>query len=105
MATILHFLSIGDGSSYELHNLPFSYKIDVTDQDYTLWDPFEFEFCGQVNNQLIISCLIRRHNVDFYAHSSQFTRMPSSMSALHSFCDKHQSFQPLHRKSFLAFNL
>ena len=49
MATVLHFLSIGDGSSYELHNLPFAYKIDVTEQDYTLWEPFEFDFCGQVN--------------------------------------------------------
>lgn len=55
MATILHFLSIGDGSSYELHNLPFSYKIDVTSQDYTLWEPFEFEFCGQVSFALL-SC-------------------------------------------------
>lgn len=49
MATVLHFLSIGDGSSYELHNLPFAYRIDVTEQDYTLWEPFEFEFCGQVS--------------------------------------------------------
>ena len=53
MTTILHFLSVGDGSSYELHNLPFAYKIDVTDQDYALWQAFEFEFCGQVSDLIV----------------------------------------------------
>lgn len=50
---ILHFLSVGDGSSYELHNLPFAYKINVTDQDYTMWEPYEFEFCGQVKSSFL----------------------------------------------------
>lgn len=49
MATILHFFSAGEGSSYELHNLPFAYKINATDRDYTLWQAFEFEFCGQAS--------------------------------------------------------
>jgi hypothetical protein len=46
---ILNFLSIGEGSSYELHHIPFAYKVDVTSQDYTDWETYEFEFCGQVN--------------------------------------------------------
>lgn len=49
---ILNFLSVGEGSSYELHNIPFAYKIDVTSQDYEDWEPYEFEFCGQVSRHL-----------------------------------------------------
>ena len=48
--TILNYFSIGEGSSYELHHIPFAYKIDVTSQDYEEWEAYEFEFCGQVSN-------------------------------------------------------
>ena len=52
IATILHYYSIGSAASYDLHNIPFAYKINATAQDYTIWDVFEFEFCGQVSSSL-----------------------------------------------------
>ena len=48
----MHYYSIGSAASYDLHNIPFAYKINATAQDYTSWDVFEFEFCGQVSSFL-----------------------------------------------------
>ena len=99
MATVLHFLSIGDGSSYELHNLPFSYKVDVTDQDYTLWQPFEFEFCGQVGFKLApCACLKHRTEICMYPATAESNFKHGIESVLDSSSHKHQSFQPIHEK-------
>ena len=51
---ILNYFSIGEGSSYELHHIPFAYKIDVTSQDYEEWEAYEFELCGQVSHAMIL---------------------------------------------------
>ena len=50
LSAIVHFFQVGEGSAYELHNLPFAYKINTTFQDYTTWELFEFEYCGQVRD-------------------------------------------------------
>lgn len=58
LLSILHFYDVGDGTAEDLQYVPFAYKMDVTSQDFTSWQPFEVEFCGQARRPPVGCCLV-----------------------------------------------